>query len=339
MIGLNRSSTIWMSSLKAVGEFLFPSECLLCSHLLEVSSTNHDSKARSDRPEVADHFCEVCLKDLLSDYSRCPRCALPVPQVAVGADCMQCRKAKWRFDRVVTLGPYRGQLQQVVIRMKKPHEHLLRRAVAELIGRQLLEDQPQTHLTLAPAKDDDQSGRSTGKRTSASEPVEVPDLPGRSEDGLEVEENDRVIVSVPNFWTHALLGAADSAGALAQAISQQTGWHFEPGLMRRIRKTRKQGMLSRSERIENVKDAFAIRNVQAIEHRTVYLVDDVLTTGATCGELARLLKRNGAREVVIVVPARGTGATLPTPKSDSQQGGASDRDVAENIENDNLLSI
>jgi predicted amidophosphoribosyltransferase len=54
--------------------------------------------------------------------------------------------------------------------------------------------------------------------------------------------------------------------------------------------------------MDRVKDAF--RSKTELKGRTVFLVDDILTSGATCGAAARALKKAGAKRVVVVVIAR-----------------------------------
>jgi predicted amidophosphoribosyltransferase len=58
-----------------------------------------------------------------------------------------------------------------------------------------------------------------------------------------------------------------------------------------------------------MRGVFRVRDPGAIEGRTVLLVDDILTTGATCGSAARALKRAGAARVVAVVIGRAEGRT------------------------------
>ena len=53
-----------------------------------------------------------------------------------------------------------------------------------------------------------------------------------------------------------------------------------------------------------LREAFRARSNPKLNGRTVLLVDDVLTTGATCGAAARVLKRAGAARVIAVVIAR-----------------------------------
>ena len=75
-------------------------------------------------------------------------------------------------------------------------------------------------------------------------------------------------------------------------------------LLRRCRHTPPQFSLPPSERKANVRGAFAIRLGYHLDQANVLLVDDILTTGSTCSEAARALKRAGAARVTVVVAGR-----------------------------------
>jgi predicted amidophosphoribosyltransferase len=79
--------------------------------------------------------------------------------------------------------------------------------------------------------------------------------------------------------------------------------------LRRVVRTPKLATLGRVERAELLRNAFKVNyfHVNACFGRTVLLVDDILTTGATCGAAARALKRAGAARVVAVVIGRADG--------------------------------
>jgi predicted amidophosphoribosyltransferase len=74
----------------------------------------------------------------------------------------------------------------------------------------------------------------------------------------------------------------------------------------RTRPTPSQGGRTRLQRFENVRAAFAVRASRRdrIEGARVVLVDDVYTTGATVGAVARCLTRAGAAHVVVLTLAR-----------------------------------
>jgi ComF family protein len=70
----------------------------------------------------------------------------------------------------------------------------------------------------------------------------------------------------------------------------------------RARNTPQQSELPASRRAANVRDAFRMHEQLPVKH--VAIVDDIVTTGATVNELARLLKRNGAETVQVWAVAR-----------------------------------
>ncbi len=61
----------------------------------------------------------------------------------------------------------------------------------------------------------------------------------------------------------------------------------------------------RKERLNNLTDSFALKNVHLIDGKNIILIDDVTTTSATIREARKLLRENGAKRVVGMVVARG----------------------------------
>ena len=76
------------------------------------------------------------------------------------------------------------------------------------------------------------------------------------------------------------------------------------GVMARVVDTPTLTKQSREERAETVKGAFEVRRPGEVEGKRVLLVDDVMTTGATCSECARVLKKAGAKVILVCVLAR-----------------------------------
>jgi ComF family protein len=74
--------------------------------------------------------------------------------------------------------------------------------------------------------------------------------------------------------------------------------------LRRIRNTVPQVQLDHSQREKNVRGAFTVRETREIGDKNILLVDDVLTTGATVNECAKVLKKAGARQVFVLSLAR-----------------------------------
>jgi len=74
--------------------------------------------------------------------------------------------------------------------------------------------------------------------------------------------------------------------------------------MERKKKTNTQTGFDIDHRKQNLLDAFCLLDANRIKNLSILLVDDVLTTGATCNEAANLLLENGARKVQVLVLAR-----------------------------------
>lgn len=94
----------------------------------------------------------------------------------------------------------------------------------------------------------------------------------------------------------------NQAAEIARELARKTAVPLKPGWARRVRDTPPQAGLERTARRKNLRGAFACNSGLAGLH--VGIVDDVMTTGSTLDELARTLKRAGAREVSCVVVAR-----------------------------------
>lgn len=72
----------------------------------------------------------------------------------------------------------------------------------------------------------------------------------------------------------------------------------------RTRETASQTGLTRPQRQSNLRGAFAVKYPERVRGRSVLIVDDVMTTGATASECAQVLLRAGASQVFVVTVAR-----------------------------------
>jgi len=84
---------------------------------------------------------------------------------------------------------------------------------------------------------------------------------------------------------------------------------LDTGVLVRTRETASQTGLTRHQRRANVRGAFAVVRPERVKGRSILIVDDVLTTGTTAGECARVLRRAGAKEVFVATVARATKET------------------------------
>jgi ComF family protein len=120
------------------------------------------------------------------------------------------------------------------------------------------------------------------------------------------EAGDPRVVPVPLHWRRQWERGYNQADELARGLSRRLGLRKVHAL-RRVVATPALARAGRTERARVMRQAFAPRRSSSVAGRTVLLVDDILTTGATCGAAARALKRAGAKRVVAVVIARAEG--------------------------------
>jgi ComF family protein len=132
--------------------------------------------------------------------------------------------------------------------------------------------------------------------------------------GADLLAEADLVAPVPLHWTRLFRRRFNQSALLAQAAVAAWLPHgvphgpsapvFAPELLVRRRRTRSQGHLSRLQRAENVRGAFALKPGAEVAGKRVLLVDDVLTTGATIEACARVLKRAGAARIDVLTLAR-----------------------------------
>jgi ComF family protein len=115
-----------------------------------------------------------------------------------------------------------------------------------------------------------------------------------------------VIVPVPLHWTRLWRRRYNQSALIAAQLARLSPADHCPDLLVRTKATRSLGGLSARERAKMVKGAFAIRPKQQgrVQGRSVVLVDDVYTSGATADACVRALLKAGAADVTIFCWAR-----------------------------------
>ncbi len=108
------------------------------------------------------------------------------------------------------------------------------------------------------------------------------------------------ICYVPTSLQHLVQRGYNQAAVLARAISRFTSVTVYDKILRKRVGVKTQHTLHASERIKNVKDAYRITDPKRVYGKTLLLVDDVSTTGATLRECAGELKGAGAASVYAV---------------------------------------
>jgi ComF family protein len=126
--------------------------------------------------------------------------------------------------------------------------------------------------------------------------------------GGEVLDGADLAVPVPLHWTRLFARRYNQAALLAHAVRAAGGPPVAADWLVRRRRTPSQGRLGPLARARNVRGAFALRRGRSVAGKRIVIVDDVLTTGATVEECARVLRREGAAFVGVLTLARAVRA-------------------------------
>ena len=128
--------------------------------------------------------------------------------------------------------------------------------------------------------------------------------------GQELLETSDLIVPVPLHIVRLWSRRFNQAALLADIIAFECKIPMIPDALRRIKRTKPQVGLSRTERAENLNRAFAVNEAHrlAISGKRILLVDDVMTTASTANAAARILLKAGAKEVDVLTFALVTNA-------------------------------
>jgi ComF family protein len=124
--------------------------------------------------------------------------------------------------------------------------------------------------------------------------------------GAELLADADLIVPVPLHRWRLLRRRYNQAALIAEHAGRHAGVTHLPDLLERHRATPSQGDMGPAARARNVAGAFRLnpRHADRIKGSRIVLVDDVLTTGATIGACARVLRRGGAARIDVLTLAR-----------------------------------
>jgi ComF family protein len=115
-----------------------------------------------------------------------------------------------------------------------------------------------------------------------------------------------LVTPVPIHWLKRLWRGTNPAEAVARAMAKRLSLRLANGLLICRRYLQRQSTLTPPERRRNVRGAFRTSSRWNIAGNTVLLVDDVMTTGATAQEAARILLAAGAADVFVATVARSS---------------------------------
>jgi ComF family protein len=114
------------------------------------------------------------------------------------------------------------------------------------------------------------------------------------------------VVPVPLHWWRRWRRGYNQSAALAEGLADELRLPLRLRWLRRTRYTPIQTGQTTTNRRANVHDAFRAVARAELRGAAVLLVDDVLTTGSTCNEAAKALRRAGAARIIVAALSRGT---------------------------------
>ncbi len=121
---------------------------------------------------------------------------------------------------------------------------------------------------------------------------------------MEDFPKNAVLTCVPSSSKRLAWRGYNQAEEIARILAQNTGMRFYPNLLKRTKYVTPQTQLNRKERLENVKNAFAVGKKMDLSGKTVIIFDDLVTSGATLNACASEIRKLGATRVWGFVLAR-----------------------------------
>ena len=176
-----------------------------------------------------------------------------------------------------------------------------------LVSPAAIADPPVFDRARAVARYDD-AARVIVQRLKYSDRLDLAHALGRmmARTGAELMAEADFIVPVPLHRTRLWWRRYNQSMELARVAAGHHGRSCDPGILVRVKRTKPQVGLTRSQRGDNLQGAFRVPDGEKarLRGKRVLLVDDVLTTGATANSAARALLRGGAAAVDILSFAR-----------------------------------
>ncbi|MDG1288059.1 MAG: ComF family protein [Rickettsiales bacterium] len=121
-----------------------------------------------------------------------------------------------------------------------------------------------------------------------------------------IDLDEALLVPVPIHRWRLLKRKYNQSALLAKRLASLQEMHVGYNILTRIKNNPPQASLPRKERLKNLSGAFAVnpKKREAIKGRTIILIDDVMTTGATINACAKQLKKAGSGRVYCLTLAR-----------------------------------
>ena len=123
---------------------------------------------------------------------------------------------------------------------------------------------------------------------------------------LEEAANFDLIIPLPLHPNRQRRRGFNQSEKLAQIINQKLNLPIENQAFIRVKNTLPQmGLENKKQRKENIKDAFAIKakHGETLKDKSIILIDDIFTSGATIKQAVKILKQAGVKKIIVLVAA------------------------------------
>lgn len=113
-----------------------------------------------------------------------------------------------------------------------------------------------------------------------------------------------IIISVPVHKKRKMHRGYDQSELIAREIAKNIKTLEYKKVLKKIKNNQMQSSLNKNMRVQNVKDVYEAVNKEIIKNKKIILFDDIYTTGNTVNECSKVLKKNGAKEILVLSLAR-----------------------------------
>ncbi len=210
-------------------------------------------------------LCHSCRSQLQKNKYYCNHCAIPLnKKITPSITCGGCQQHLPIFDQVFSPFLYQQGMMQLIPQFKYHAKLYLGKTLA-----QLFIDEHHRH------------------KINTQQP--------------------ELIIPVPLHKSRLRYRGFNQAKELADYFSKNMEIPSNDELIQRIKLTKTQKGLTAIERKKNIKNAFAITEKSAaseLKNKHIVIIDDVITTGNTVNEVAKILKKSGAKQVDVWTIAR-----------------------------------
>ncbi|MDE5756739.1 MAG: ComF family protein, partial [Clostridia bacterium] len=115
-------------------------------------------------------------------------------------------------------------------------------------------------------------------------------------DGVDID----VVIPVPLTKKNRVGRGYNQSWEIAKRFADAVNLTADKDIVAKIKNTQEQAKLGGKEREENILGAFEVERPEAVKNKSVLIIDDVMTTGSTASEIARVLKKAKAKEVYLL---------------------------------------